>query len=153
MSYKFKRLTITNLEELKQLRIVFAEAFEEKEGYSKIPSNEYLESILKDPKCIILVAIDEQNKVVGGLVAYELNKIGLEISEMYLYDLAVSLEHRRKGIATKLISNLKVVAKKIGAKVVFVQAHNEDLEAIALYAKLSEIIETNITHFDISTDS
>jgi aminoglycoside 3-N-acetyltransferase I len=151
MSYKFKRLTNTNLKELKQLRLVFAEAFAEKEAYSKIPSNEYLESILSDPKCIILVAVDIQNLVVGGIVAYELCKIEIETSEVYLYDLAVEKEHRRKGIATQLILNLKAVAKEINAKIIFVQADNEDVEAVALYTKLSSVIEKDITHFDIST--
>lgn len=153
MPYNFKRLASTNLEELKQLRIVFAEAFEEKEEYSKVPSNEYLETILSDRKCIVLVAEDSENQVVGGLVAYELQKIAREYSEVYLYDLAVSLDHRRRGIATTLITNLKVIAKKIGAEVIFVQADNIDVEAVALYTKLSSSIETDITHFDISIDS
>jgi len=153
MSYKFKRLGSSDLEELKQLRVVFATAIEEKEAFSKIPSNEYLESILSDPKCIILVAVDRENQVVGGIIAYELKKIQMEISELYLYDLAVSLDHRRKGIATKLISNLKEVATEIGAKIIFVQADNEDAEAVALYTKLSSSIESDITHFDISIDS
>lgn len=78
-----------------------------------------------------------------------LPKIDQERSEIYLYDLAVAIEYRRQGIATRLITELKSVAKTFGAYTIFVQADNEDFEAVALYTKLSSGIETNITHFDI----
>ena len=42
---------------------------------------------------IALVALDG-NKVVGGLAAYVLDKFEQERKEIYIYDLAVSKDHR-----------------------------------------------------------
>ncbi|MGI9404951.1 MAG: hypothetical protein ACR2O4_01155 [Hyphomicrobiaceae bacterium] len=39
-----------------------------------------------------------ERQVIGGLVAYELKKFEQERSEIYIYDLAVAAEHRRKGV-------------------------------------------------------
>jgi aminoglycoside 3-N-acetyltransferase I len=37
---------------------------------------------------------------VGGLIAYELEKFERARSELYIYDLAVAEDHRRRGVAT-----------------------------------------------------
>ncbi len=86
---------------------------------------------------------------MGGLIAYELQKFEQNRSEIYLYDLAVAETHHLKGIARSLIEELKLVAKERGAKVIFVQAHNVDTPAIALYTRLASNIENEVTHFDI----
>ncbi len=148
--YTYKRVVAEKVDLLNQLRQVFAEAFgEEGVWNTNQPSDEYLERVLSDKNYIALVAIDEEGQVVGGLVAYVLQKIDQEHSEIYLYDLAVAVNHRRQGIATQLISELKVVAKLYGASVIFVQADNEDTGAVALYTKLSRNVETEVSHFDI----
>ncbi|KPP97432.1 MAG: putative acetyltransferase [Marinobacter sp. HL-58] len=91
----------------------------------------------------------EDGQVVGGLAAYALRKFEQERSEIYIYDLAVSVEHRRKGIATSLIQELQTIGADCGAYVIFVQADTgpEDEAAIALYSKLG--IRENVLHFDI----
>lgn len=151
--YFYKRVTKEEVDLLNNLRQVFAIAFDEDSIWnSNKPSDEYLTRVLANNNYIALVAIGEQGQVVGGLVAYVLQKIDQEHSEVYLYDLAVEVDHRRQGIATQLISELKVVAKSYGANVIFVQADNEDMEAVALYTKLSRSIETDISHFDIAVE-
>jgi len=69
-----------------------------------------------------------------------------------IYDLAVAEEHRRKGIATALIQELKKVAAARGAYVIFVQADAgvEDEPAIALYTKLGA--REDVLHFDIPVE-
>ncbi|MBF4499661.1 GNAT family N-acetyltransferase, partial [Vibrio vulnificus] len=73
----------------------------------------------------IALAAVQDDAVIGGLAAYILQKFEQERSEVYIYDLAVAANHRRKGIATALINELKGVARVRGAYVIFVQA---DLE-------------------------
>jgi aminoglycoside 3-N-acetyltransferase I len=92
-------------------------------------------------------------QVIGGLAAYELRKFEQERSEIYIYDLAVSTAHRRQGVATALIQELKNIAAGRGAYVIFVQADTgpEDEAAIALYSKLG--IKENVLHFDIPARS
>lgn len=138
---------------LRHLRQVFAAAFlDDTTWNSRPPSEAYLGNVLRDKNCIALVAVGEDDVVVGGLVAYVLPKIDQERSEIYLYDLAVASEYRRQGIATQLIETLKEIGRGVGAYVIFVQADNVDEEALALYTKLSASKETDITHFDIAID-
>jgi aminoglycoside 3-N-acetyltransferase I len=85
--------------------------------------------------------------VIGGLAAYVLPKFEQARKEVYLYDLAVLAEHRRKGVATALIEALKREARGRGAYVVFVQADQGDDAAIALYSKLGA--REDVLHFDI----
>lgn len=61
-------------------------------------------------------------------------------------------EHRREGIATVLIENLKEIAAKRRAYVIFVQADTaiEDEPAMALYTKLGR--REDVVHFDIAVE-
>lgn len=147
MSYTYKTLTSTDVPLLKSLLWVFGEAFEELDTYrSAVPREAYLRDLLGQPHFIALVAL-AGDTVVGGLVAYELQKFEQERKELYIYDLAVSAEHRQKGIATNLIRELQGVAKARGVYVIFVQADAEDTPAIRLYESFGQ--REDIHHFDM----
>jgi len=77
-----------------------------------------------------------------------LDKLEQRRSEIYIYDLAVAEAHRRQGIATALIEELKDIASRIGAWVIYVQADYGDEPAIALYEKLGT--REDVMHFDIA---
>ena len=129
---------------------LFGEAFEEPETYrSAIPNSDYLERLLGKESFIVLVA-ERKSEIFGGLVAYVLEKFEQERSEIYIYDLAVALPHRRNGIATHLIGALRPIARTLGAYVIFVQADLGDDPAIQLYSKLG--IREDVLHFDIEVD-
>ncbi len=152
MEYSYKRLREDDIELIKQLRQVLRTAFDEDDVWNaNPPKDSYLSEVLADKNYIALVTTLD-NEVVGGLVAHVLPKIDQAHSELYLYDLAVASEHRRKGVATQLIESLKEVGRGVGAYVIFVQADNVDLGAVALYEKLSDSKETDISHFDIRID-
>jgi ribosomal protein S18 acetylase RimI-like enzyme len=151
MNYTYKNLTISDISILKQLLQVFGEAFEDLDSYQKaIPSDEYLSTLLAKPTFIALVAMDGE-EVVGGLAAYVLEKFEQERSEVYIYDLAVAEPHRKRGIATKLINNLKPIAKEKNAYVIYVQADPPDLPAVKLYESLG--VKEEVFHFDIPVDT
>lgn len=138
----------TDVALLKELNEVFADAFDDHETHlSKPPTDRYLKALLSKSHVIVFVARYEQ-KVVGGLFAYVLEKYEQERSEVYLYDLAVDAHFRRQGIARHLIEALRLRAKEIGAHVIFVQADREDIPAIKLYESLGTPEEP--FHFDIS---
>ena len=127
---------------------MFGQAFNEVDTYTaQRPGESYVRELLSSDMFIALAAIDA-GKVVGGLAAYELKKFEQERSEFYIYDLAVAETHRRRGIATALIEEIKVIAAARGAWVVFVQADDGDTPAIELYSKLG--IRENVLHFDIN---
>jgi aminoglycoside 3-N-acetyltransferase I len=98
-----RHLTPNDLSLMRSMMTTFGEAFGEVDTYTAAPpSRRYLERLLARDHFIALAAV-EDGEVVGGLAAYELQKFEQERSEIYIYDLAVAGEHRRKGIATALI--------------------------------------------------
>lgn len=146
--YSYKLLGSLDVLLMKGLLTVFGKAFDEEVFYQKnLPTEGYLESRLGNENCIVIVALKERT-VVGGLVAYVLPKLEQEKSEIYLYDLAVDENHRRQGIATHLIQELKTIGKQRGAWVIFVQADAVDEPAIKLYESLTDQKEAPF-HFDI----
>lgn len=145
---EFKKLTLLDIDLFRQLNeVVFAQAFDDLRTYAqKRPSDQYVELILSKKHIICLTAL-LQGQVIAGLVAYLLEKTEQERSEIYIYDLAVLEPFRRKKIATKLINELKIIAKSLGAWVIFVQADKVDTPAIKLYQSLGTSEEP--IHFDI----
>ena len=133
-----------------RLNTLFGDAFSDPVTYAgEPPADEHLESLLAKEHIVMLVAFSGE-EVVGGLVAYELDKLEGKRREFYIYDLAVAAAHRRRGIATALIHNLREIAARRGAWVVFVQADYGDDPAIALYEKLG--VREEVLHFDIAVE-
>ena len=144
------RLTSADIAKMRALNALFADAFDDPATYGHDwPDDAYLATTLAAPHIIVLVAQDG-DAFIGGLVAYELPKLELARSEIYIYDLAVASTHRRRGIATALIRALNPIAQSCGAYVSFVQADHGDAPAIALYTKLG--VREDVLHFDIAVD-
>lgn len=147
MVFTVRRLALGDAALFRSLNAMFGAAFGEPETFESAPPSEaYLESLLAKPHIIPIVALAE-GEVVGGLVAYELDKYEQARSEVYIYDLAVAEPHRRQGIATALIERLREIAAERGAWVIYVQADYGDEPAIALYTKLGA--REDVMHFDI----
>src|SRR5215210_2243154 len=84
-----RRLTPTDVPLLRQLNAMFGETFAQPETYAAAsPSDAYLESLLAKEHVVALVALAGE-EVLGGLVAYELDKFERARREVYIYELAV----------------------------------------------------------------
>jgi aminoglycoside 3-N-acetyltransferase I len=128
------------------MNALFSEAFSDPETYGAAPPNDaHLGGLLAKNHVIALAALVAE-EVVGGLVAYELDKLERAQRQFYIYDLAVAERYRRRGIATALISRLREIAGARGACAVYVQADYGDVPAITLYEKLGSRRE--VLHFD-----
>jgi aminoglycoside 3-N-acetyltransferase I len=148
--YSLRRLGADDVELARGLNAMFGTAFEEPDTYGGDPPSEpYLAELLAKPQVIALVALSGE-EVVGGLVAYELDKLERARREVYIYDLAVAEGHRRRGIATALIERCRDIAAERGAWVIFVQADHGDSPAVALYEKMGRREE--VLHFDIEVE-
>ncbi len=146
-TFSICQLTASDIAPMEDLMSAFGQAFEEVEVYTGArPSAAYLKRLLGSDHFIALAALKD-GTVVGGMTAYELQKFERKRSEIYIYDLAVSAAHRREGIATALIEEIKTIAAARGAYVIFVQADHGDAPAIALYTKLGA--REDVLHFDI----
>jgi aminoglycoside 3-N-acetyltransferase I len=147
MTYTFRHLSTGDVPVLKALLAVFGTAFEDAIAYgSNVPDDAYQSRLLGKEHFIAVVAMTD-GAVIGGLVAYQLDKFEQDRREIYIYDLAVLTEHRRRGVATGLITELKRIAAARDVYVIFVQADLEDGPAIALYEKLGT--KETAHHFDI----
>ncbi len=150
MAVEMCQLTPDDVGLMNALLTTFGEAFDDAPTYTRSrPSEAYLRRLLGGEHFIALAAVTGGD-VVGGLAAYELKKFEQERSEIYIYDLAVAASHRRQGVATALIHELRKIAVRRRAAVIFVQADTgiEDAPAIALYTKLGHREE--VLHFDIA---
>jgi aminoglycoside 3-N-acetyltransferase I len=149
-AFQVRRLRPGDVELLRKLNALFAEVFADPETYLRDPPvDRHIEKLLVREHIVALVALDE-DEVVGGLSAYELDKFEMARREIYIYDLAVASSHRRRGIATALINHLREIAQDRGAWVIYVQADYGDDPAIALYEKLGS--REDVMHFDIPVD-
>src|SRR5258706_4523645 len=120
--FAIRQLGSGDTELVRSLLSTFGQVFEDADTYTRAqPREEYLEALLRSDHFIALAAL-QVGAVIGGLAAYELRKFERERSEIYIYDLAVAAQHRRKGIATALIKQLTRIAKARAAYAILVQA-------------------------------
>jgi len=148
VTYEIRRLGPGDADEMRQLNALFGSVFDDPDSYASAkPGDDYLRRVLGRDHVIALVASDG-SQIVGGLVAYVLDKLEQERSEIYIYDLAVVEARRRQRIASLLIGKLQGIATEIGAWVIYVQADYGDDPAIALYEGLGT--REDVMHFDIA---
>lgn len=147
MSFTIHQIAPEQVPMMEALLTTLGEAFDEADTFGgNRPGADYLGRLLGSDYFIALAAL-KGSTVVGGIAAYELKKFEQERSEVYIYDLAVAAAHRREGIATALIQELKKISAARGAYVIFVQADFGDEPAISLYTKLG--VREDVLHFDI----
>jgi aminoglycoside 3-N-acetyltransferase I len=148
--YSLRRLGPDDIEPTRRLNAMFGTAFGDSDTYEGDPPSEtYLAELLAKEHVVALVALAE-GEVAGGLVAYELDKLERARRELYIYDLAVAEDHRRRGIAAALIERCREIAAERGAWVIYVQADYEDAPAVALYEKMGRREE--VLHYDIEVE-
>ena len=147
MTVEIRRLGPDDVEPMRDLNVLFATVFGDAAYATAKPGDDYLRRMLERDEIVALAACDG-NGLAGGLVAYVLDKLEQERSEIYIYDLAVAEGSRRRGVATALIGELQGLAAAFGAWVIYVQADHGDEPAIALYEKLGT--REDVMHFDIA---
>ncbi|MDN5217013.1 GNAT family N-acetyltransferase [Fulvivirgaceae bacterium BMA12] len=127
---EIKQLTKHDLTDFQQLVVLFMEVFEH-EG-NTIPGAPYLKRLLaRDDFIAFVVKIDDT--VVGGLTAYELRKYYSEISEIFIYDIAVQPKFQRKGLGKRLLSALRDYCGTSKINEIFVAADQDDQQAVDFY--------------------
>jgi aminoglycoside 3-N-acetyltransferase I len=113
------------------------------------PNQTYLKKMLNNKNLLSFIAI-ENNKVVGGLTAYILDRYDSEKPSAYVYDLAVLPDFQRKGFGKQLIAVITEYCKENGFYDVFVQTERDDLQAVNFYRGTKISSEIQATHFTYS---
>jgi aminoglycoside 3-N-acetyltransferase I len=129
MQISIKRLTPYDIREARTLFEVLAATFEEP---SMALSDTYLHKILSRTDFWALAAIDH-GVIVGGLTAHTLSMTRSESEELFIYDLAVRGDCRRRGVGTALLGGLRTLAKAAGIGCIFVAADSDDSHALEFY--------------------
>ena len=125
-----KRLSPADIAQAKELIRVWQE-----DGFAPkklIPGDESLYNLISSGGFHAIVAIADE-RIVGGLTAYELTMFDKEEKEMFLYDIAVIKGYRNEGIAKGLIEELKKVCVERGISVMFVGTTLDNDGANQLY--------------------
>ena len=89
-------------------------------------------------------------EIVGGLTAHTLPLTRSPSSAVFIYDRAVRQDHRRRGVASRLVRELLAAAAFEGIRVVFVPADNEDVHALEFYRVLGAAASP-VTFFTFDT--
>jgi len=139
-----KRLNNSCMSQFKELVQLFHLVFETADG--KIAEDAHLEKLLNNPAFICIVAIID-DKIAGGVTAYEMLSYYGNYSEAYLYDIAISNEHQRNGIGNMLLESLKSHCSEHNIKTFFVEASAEDVSAVKFYQATGGNAE-KVIHFN-----
>jgi aminoglycoside 3-N-acetyltransferase I len=143
---KIKRLDTGDVALLQQLIQLFREVFEREEEIDAEPG--YLSHLLRNNTFVAVAAL-LNDKVIGGLTAYELPMYYSASSEMFIYDVAVSTEYQQRGIGKQLLTALKKYCQQQNILEIFVAAHAEDTHALEFYQATGGVAE-DVVHFTYS---
>jgi aminoglycoside 3-N-acetyltransferase I len=143
-----KRLSIDDRELARQTFLLMAEVFEEE---SSSLSDRYLDQLLSGRDFWAIAAL-LGNDVVGGITAHTLPMTRSETSEVFIYDIAVHVDHQRRGIGRELVSALRADAAALGIHDIFVPADNDDAHALDFYRRLGAE-PSPVTFFTFSESS
>jgi ribosomal protein S18 acetylase RimI-like enzyme len=90
------------------------------------------ESLLADPRTLMLVALDVE-RPVGFALAHELPRRHGDRAHLFVYEVDVAESHRRRGIASALLERLAELGRRRGIRVAFVLTEPDNEPANALY--------------------
>jgi aminoglycoside 3-N-acetyltransferase I len=107
---------------------------------------DYLATILQQDNTLFVVAYLNSD-LVGGITAHILPSIYGNSNELYIYDMAVSQQHQRHGIGSKMLDFVKSYSKDHGIIDLFVQANAVDTGARNFYKKNGGL-EEDVRHYD-----
>ncbi len=99
-SLKILRIQENDTERFIEFVELLNEVFEEP---NKVASEMQLKKLLSRCDFHAVIAIKE-DKIIGGLTAYELERYYTDKSELYIYDVAVKTELQNQGIGKELLS-------------------------------------------------
>jgi aminoglycoside 3-N-acetyltransferase I len=91
--------------------------------------------LLADDRTVFLVAFEE-SEPIGFVLAYELLRRHGEPSRLFVYEVGVEPEARRRGVATELLRELRRIARARGIRHGFVLTNESNEAAMELYRSL-----------------
>jgi aminoglycoside 3-N-acetyltransferase I len=143
---QIKQLTADQTEDFRNLIEIFKTVFE-LDG--EIPPQQHLHKLLSNPDFLIFVVyIDKQ--VVGGLSIYVLHRYYSTKPLAYIYDVGIAPAFQGKGLGQALMQEVGNFCKANGFDEMYVEAEEEDTDAVNFYRKTTFSYELLARHFTYS---
>ena len=139
-----KKLQNYDLEDFLSVLQLFESVFEMKD--LEIPTTKHLNKILNSEELYVFTASIQQ-KIIGAICAYKLEQYYSKKPLAYIFDLAVVMEFRRKGVGSILIESVRQYFKENGFEEIFVQADQSEHYALDFYRSTRPIAEEKVIHF------
>ena len=95
--------------------------------------------LLADERTIFLVAFEGEAEPIGFVLAYELLRRHGDPSRLFVYEVGVAPDARRRGVATELMHELARIARARGIPGGFVLTNERNEPAMALYRSLGGV--------------
>lgn len=133
-----------NIDDYKEVLRLYKELYEAERVFDNNLTEEYLlddklenkiKKRIRSRKEIFLV-VEIDKKIVGLIDGYMLENIHHKEKVVYLDHLCVDKDYRKQKIGTTLIKEFSDIAKKKGAKLIMLNAFENNVKAINLYKKL-----------------
>lgn len=99
--------------------------------------------LLADERTIFLAAF-QSSEPVGFVFGYDLPRRHGKPSILFVYELEVDAKCRRQGIATRLMNELRRIARSRGTEESFVLTEPDNAAANELYASLGGVREETV---------
>jgi aminoglycoside 3-N-acetyltransferase I len=140
---EIKKLNSNDVSSFIQLVEIFKEVFENDEV---IASKQQLKKLLSNPDFLVFV-VTLNNKVIGGLTIYVLQRYYHSKPIAYIYDVGIDSNYQGKGFGKALIEGVCDFCKKNGFEDAYLEAESIDIDAVNFYRKTRFSSEINATHF------
>lgn len=95
-------------------------------------NTDYLRHFLSRPENYLIVATEE-NRPVGYVVAYLLDRVDRVQTMMLLYEISVAESYQRRGVGAAMIKLLKQLCRQQGVMKMWVQTNKSNKAAVRLY--------------------
>jgi ribosomal protein S18 acetylase RimI-like enzyme len=109
------------------------------------------EGLLADVHTLMLVAFDGELPV-GFVLAHELPRRHGDRSELFVYEVDVTVTHQRRGIGRAMLARLAELARERGIRIGFVLTDEDNVAANALYrsagARGRTVVECEFSYTD-----
>lgn len=107
---------------------------------SKDVSAEYLERFLANSSNYLIVAEVDGN-LAGFLLAHALQRLKQESHKMFIYEIDVAQQYRRRGVGTALINHIREIVKRENMMNAFVFTSHSNKGAVEFYKSTGGKIE------------
>ena len=120
MNVRIEKMDLKHLNQIKEFL---------KEEFDEFWNENILKSELENPASMYIVAIDEQNNVVGYAGIWQ------PIDEAHITNIVTKKDKRKNNVATKMLEKLIEIVKQRNLKNITLEVNVNNVPAINLYKK------------------